>query len=112
MSKQGAKKKSTSPGTSLWKFLLVAMVFLVYGSTVKFDFVLDDDLFVRNHPMVQEGVSAIPSAFSQGSMPHFKDVFTLGKADAALAASIFHFKEISIPELKVYLDEEGVVVRN
>ena len=48
------------------------MVFLVYGSTVKFDFVLDDDLFVRNHPMVQEGVSAIPSAFSQGSMPHFK----------------------------------------
>jgi len=47
-----------------------------------------------------------------GSMLHFKDVFTLGKADAALAASIFHFKEIGIPELKSYLEKEGVVVRN
>ena len=46
-----------------------------------------------------------------GSMPHFKDVFTLGKAYAALAASIFHFKEIGIPELKTYLSDEGVVVR-
>jgi cyclase len=47
-----------------------------------------------------------------GSMLHFKEVFTTGKADAALAASIFHFKEIGIPELKMYLDEEGVLVRN
>lgn len=46
-----------------------------------------------------------------GSMLHFKDVFTIGKADAALAASIFHFKEIGIPELKSYLEKEGVVVR-
>ena len=46
-----------------------------------------------------------------GSMLHFKEVFTTGKADAALAASIFHFKEIGIPELKMYLDEEQVVVR-
>jgi cyclase len=46
-----------------------------------------------------------------GTMAHFKEVFTTGKADAALAASIFHFKEIGIPELKIYLDEEGVVVR-
>jgi cyclase len=45
-------------------------------------------------------------------MLHFKEVFTSGKADAALAASIFHFKEIGIPELKMYLDVEGVVVRN
>lgn len=46
-----------------------------------------------------------------GTMEHFKDVFTKGKADAALAASIFHFKEIGIPELKEYLAEEGVRVR-
>lgn len=46
-----------------------------------------------------------------GSMAHFKDVFTVGKADAALAASIFHFKEIPIPDLKKYLDGEGVAVR-
>jgi cyclase len=44
-------------------------------------------------------------------MEHFKDVFTFGKADAALAASIFHFKEIPIPELKKYLEKEGISVR-
>ncbi len=38
-----------------------------------------------------------------GSMEHFKDVFLQGNADAALAASVFHFKEIGIPELKEYL---------
>ena len=47
-----------------------------------------------------------------GKMEHFTDVFKNGKADAALAASIFHFKEIGIPELKIYLKENGVVVRS
>lgn len=46
-----------------------------------------------------------------GTMEHFTDVFKAGKADAALAASIFHFKEIAIPELKQYLAEKGVRVR-
>ena len=46
-----------------------------------------------------------------GAMEHFTDVFTTGKADAALAASIFHFKEIGIPELKQYLRQEGIAVR-
>ena len=46
-----------------------------------------------------------------GAMEHFYDVFTDGKADAALAASIFHFKEIGIAELKSYLKTKGVAVR-
>lgn len=46
-----------------------------------------------------------------GKMEHFIDVFKQGKADAALAASIFHFKEIGIPELKNYLKSNGIVVR-
>jgi cyclase len=46
-----------------------------------------------------------------GSMEHFKDVFTEGKADAGLAASIFHFNEISIPDLKNYLHREGISIR-
>ncbi len=46
-----------------------------------------------------------------GTTEHFKDVFTTGKSDAALAASIFHFKEIMIPDLKQYLKEQGIVVR-
>ena len=45
-----------------------------------------------------------------GTMAHFTDVFTKGKADAALAASIFHFKEVAIPDLKEYLKKEGINV--
>ncbi|WP_321436782.1 imidazole glycerol phosphate synthase subunit HisF [uncultured Bacteroides sp.] len=46
-----------------------------------------------------------------GAMEHFKDTFTLGKADAALAASVFHFGEIKISELKDYLCTQGITVR-
>lgn len=46
-----------------------------------------------------------------GAKAHFVDVFTKGKADAALAASIFHYNEIPIPELKSYLQKKGIVVR-
>jgi len=46
-----------------------------------------------------------------GTMEHFVDVFDAGKADAALAASIFHYKEIGIPKLKSFLKEKGVEVR-
>lgn len=46
-----------------------------------------------------------------GTMDHFVDVFTAGKADAGLAASIFHFKEIDIPDLKGYLRGKGIEMR-
>jgi cyclase len=46
-----------------------------------------------------------------GSLEHFKDVFNIGFADAALAASVFHFKEIEINSLKKYLKNEGIDVR-
>lgn len=46
-----------------------------------------------------------------GSMQHFRDTFLYGKSDAALAASVFHFGEIAIPELKAYLKAEGIQVR-
>ena len=46
-----------------------------------------------------------------GTLEHFKEVFEQGKADAALAASIFHFKEIAIPELKRYLQSQNIPVR-
>jgi cyclase len=46
-----------------------------------------------------------------GTMEHFKEVFENGKADAALAASIFHFHEIAIPDLKKYLAEQNIPVR-
>ncbi|NLR61146.1 imidazole glycerol phosphate synthase subunit HisF [Chitinophaga polysaccharea] len=46
-----------------------------------------------------------------GTMAHFVDVFEIAQADAALAASIFHYKEIEIPALKTFLYEKGVNVR-
>ncbi|GGG40443.1 imidazole glycerol phosphate synthase subunit HisF [Dokdonia pacifica] len=46
-----------------------------------------------------------------GNKQHFKDAFTEGKADAALAASVFHFGEIPIPELKKELKAQGISVR-
>ena len=46
-----------------------------------------------------------------GTMRHIEEAFTLGHADAALAASVFHFKEIDIMELKHYLREKQIPVR-
>ena len=47
-----------------------------------------------------------------GAREHFRDAFLDGHADAALAASVFHFGEIKITELKQYLHDEGIAVRN
>lgn len=46
-----------------------------------------------------------------GNMEHFAEVFTAGKADAGLAASIFHFREITVPQLKEYLSNRNIPVR-
>jgi len=46
-----------------------------------------------------------------GNLEHFKDALTVGGADAALAASLFHYKELEINEVKQYLRNEGVSVR-
>jgi len=59
------------------------------------------------------GNAAIPVIASggAGTVAHFYEVFTAGQADAGLAASIFHFREIDIADLKSYLHERGVAVR-
>ena len=46
-----------------------------------------------------------------GTKEHFRDAFKIGHADAALAASVFHFGEIGIKELKNYLRTEGISIR-
>jgi len=61
---------------------------------------LSDEL---NIPIIASG--------GAGNMQHFIDTFKEGKSDAALAASVFHFKEIGIPELKEKLKKEGIPVR-
>ena len=61
---------------------------------------------------ISESVSIpVIASGGAGKMEHFLDAFTTGKADAVLAASLFHFKEIEICELKKYLAENGEPVR-
>ncbi len=56
------------------------------------------------------GIPVIASG-GAGALSHFKDALTKGKADAALAASLFHYKELEISEVKQYLRTEGINVR-
>lgn len=66
-----------------------------------------------NEALAQLSTLPIPIIASggAGNMQHFYDAFSIGKADAALAASVFHFGEISILELKRFLNEKGVKTR-
>ncbi len=62
--------------------------------------------------LVAESVNVpVIASGGAGSMEHFTEIFDTGKADAALAASIFHFREIEIPALKNYLRERKIEVR-
>lgn len=56
------------------------------------------------------GIPVIASG-GAGRAEHFVDAFTAGKADAVLAASLFHFNELPVPELKQYLHQQGIPVR-
>ena len=62
--------------------------------------------------IISENVSVpVIASGGAGNMEHFYDALTTGKADAALAASLFHYKELEILDLKKYLREKGVSVR-
>lgn len=62
--------------------------------------------------IISESVSIpVIASGGAGTKAHFYDALTTGKADAALAASLFHFKELEIMDLKKYLNEAGVPVR-
>lgn len=62
--------------------------------------------------IISENVSVpVIASGGAGNKKHFKDVLTEGKADAALAASLFHYKELEIMDLKNYLHDNGISVR-
>ncbi|MGC6176339.1 imidazole glycerol phosphate synthase subunit HisF [Lacrimispora sp. 38-1] len=68
----------------------------------------DDEL----NRIIAESVSVpVIASGGAGTMEHFHSALTNGKADAVLAASLFHYKELEIMELKRYLQEKGVPVR-
>lgn len=68
------------------------------------------DLALTKAVSEKVGIPVIASG-GAGALEHFYDAFTEGKADAVLAASLFHFGEIPIPELKQYLHRKGIPVR-
>ena len=62
--------------------------------------------------MVAENVSVpVIASGGAGTKEHFFEALTEGKADAALAASLFHYRELEIRDVKQYLREKGVSVR-
>lgn len=62
--------------------------------------------------IISENVSVpVIASGGAGTKEHFLEALTVGKADAALAASLFHFKELEIMELKQYLTEQGLSMR-
>ncbi|MBQ5629026.1 MAG: imidazole glycerol phosphate synthase subunit HisF [Ruminococcus sp.] len=68
------------------------------------------DLALTRAVSERVGIPVIASG-GAGALEHFYDAFTEGKADAVLAASLFHFGEIPIPELKRYLHKKNIPVR-
>ena len=74
------------------------------GTKAGFDNVLNKKIGeLVNIPVIASG--------GAGTMKHMEEAFTLGNADAALAASIFHFREIDIMDLKHYLKSQNIPVR-
>lgn len=68
------------------------------------------DMALTRSVSVSVGIPVIASG-GAGSARHFTDILTLGQADAALAASIFHYKEVTVREVKDELRSKGVIVR-
>lgn len=61
--------------------------------------------------LVHLGERPVITSGGAGTLEHFYEALTEGKADAALAASLFHYKELEIKQVKEYLKEKGVSVR-
>ncbi|MES2747572.1 MAG: hypothetical protein V4648_04290 [Bacteroidota bacterium] len=56
---------------NLIKLFFIALILFLYGQTVKYDFALDDELFIMNNPKVEKGFAGIGDAFTKGSLDHF-----------------------------------------
>src|SRR5436309_2152594 len=72
--------------------------------------ILDITATLERRPALAESIPVIASG-GAGALDHFAEVFTAGRADAALAASIFHYSETSVRALKEHLRERGIPVR-
>lgn len=88
-----AKKKTKSTSTSFlsinaMRVIMAITVLLLYGKTVKYEYVLDDDLYITNHPIVQKGIAGVAAIFSQRSLDY---ISTAGGQQPYRPMTLFSF---------------------
>jgi hypothetical protein len=90
MSKSKIKNEKTKANSSLlFKLVFAIAIIIVYGQTLRFGFVLDDDLYIVKNPAVQNGISYIPQTFLHGISEHFKGSNIMGYRPVTMSVFIF-----------------------
>jgi Tfp pilus assembly protein PilF len=89
MTKSKIKNEKTKVNSSLlFKLVFAIAIIIVYGQTLQFGFVLDDDLYIVKNPSVQNGISYIPQTFLHGISEHFKGSNFMGYRPATMSLFI------------------------
>jgi tetratricopeptide (TPR) repeat protein len=111
MARSDRNRRSPAPKatSSYWPWAIIALaIFVLYGRSLSHGFVLDDDLYILQNPLVQQGVAGIPQAFTQGSLTHFAGsnfqvyrpvtmvVFALQKSIFGNDAGAFHLVSLML----------------
>jgi Tfp pilus assembly protein PilF len=92
MSKSKIKNEKTKANSSLlFKIVFAIVIIIVYGQTLRFGFVLDDDLYIVKNPTVQNGISYIPHTFLHGISEHFKGSNFMGYRPATMSLFIIEY---------------------
>jgi Tfp pilus assembly protein PilF len=92
MSKSKIKNEKTKTNsTLLFKIVFAIVIIIVYGQTLRFGFVLDDDLYIVKNPTVQNGISYIPQTFLHGISEHFKGSNFMGYRPATMSLFIVEY---------------------
>ena len=92
MSKSKIKNEKTKANSSLFfKIVFAIVIIIVYGQTLRFGFVLDDDLYIVKNPTVQNGISFIPQTFFHGISEHFKGSNFMGYRPATMSLFIIEY---------------------
>ena len=92
MSKSKIKNEKTKANASLlFKIVFAFVIIIVYGQTLRFGFVLDDDLYIVKNPVIQKGISEIPNTFLHGISEHFKGSNFMGYRPVTMSLFIVEY---------------------
>ncbi len=92
MSKSKIKNEKTIANASLlFKIVFAFVIIIVYGQTLRFGFVLDDDLYIVKNPVIQKGISEIPNTFLHGISEHFKGSNFMGYRPVTMSLFIVEY---------------------